>query len=117
MHEMSIAQSLLEMVSEESRHHGLDQVKVIKIQVGVLAAVVAEALEFCFQIVSRETIASGATLDIETVPAVARCPRCKIFFEVEDQIFLCPECDEPTMDLVSGRELTLLSIEGVRSEK
>lgn len=117
MHEMSIAQSLLEIVYQESRQHGLEQVKGIKIQVGTLAAVVPEALSFCFEIVSRDSIASGAVLEIETVPAVARCPECQILFEVEDHIFLCPQCDRPTMDLISGRELTLLSIEGETGEK
>jgi hydrogenase nickel incorporation protein HypA/HybF len=109
---MSIAQTLLELVSEESQHHGLKQVKVIKLQVGTLAAVVPEALNFCFELLSRDTIASGGTLDIETVPAVARCPECQMLFEVENLVFLCPQCGGPTMDLVSGRELTLVSIEG-----
>lgn len=112
MHEMSIAQSLLEIVLEEGRKHHLVQVKVIRLQVGALAAVVPESLTFCFGMLSQETVAAGAALEIETLPVVARCAACKTLFEVENQMFLCPECGEPTIDLVSGRELSVMSIEG-----
>lgn len=116
MHEMSIAQSLLEIVLEESRRHSLKQVKSIKLQVGAMAAVVPESLTFCFELLSQDTIASGAGLDIETIPVVARCSDCDILYEVENQIFLCPQCGGPTLELVSGRELALVSIEGETGE-
>jgi len=116
VHEMSIAQSLLEIVLEESRRHCLEQVKTIRLQVGAMAAVVPESLTFCFDLLSRDTIASGAALEVETIPVVARCSECDILFEVEDHIFLCPKCGGPTLDLVSGRELSLTSIEGETGE-
>ena len=112
MHEMSIAQSLLEIVLEEGRRHGLRQVTTIRLQVGALAAVVPDSLQFCFEILSQDTIARGSALEIETVPVVVRCSGCKELFEVENHIFLCPECGQPAMDLISGRELSLTSLEG-----
>lgn len=112
MHELSIAQSLLEIVMEEGRKHSLEQVKVIRLQVGELAAVVPDSLTFCFEMVSRDTLAEGARLEIETVPVVARCSRCDILFEVENHLFSCPQCGEPTLELVSGRDLAVMSIEG-----
>lgn len=112
MHEMSIAQSLLDIVQDEGRRHRLKKVSTIKLQVGAMAAVVSESLMFCFELLSQETIASGASLEIETVPVVARCSGCGELFEVEDHVFLCPQCGQPTLDLVSGRELSVSSIEG-----
>lgn len=112
VHEMSIAQSLLDIVLEEGRKHRLQEVKTIKLQVGALAAVVPDSLRFCFDLLSQQTIASGASLEIETVPIVARCSDCKELFEVENNVFLCPQCGQPTLDLISGRELSLMSIEG-----
>lgn len=97
---------------EEGSRHGVQRVKSIKLQVGAMAAVVPESLSFCFDLLSRDSIASGAVLEIETVPVVARCSTCNILFQVEDQVFLCPECSEPTLELVSGRELSVVSIEG-----
>ena len=112
MHELSIAQSLLEIVAEEAGRNGLVKIHGIKIQVGEFAAVVPDSLTFCFEMLSRDTVAAGAALQIETVPIVARCSACGVLFEVENQTFLCPECGEPALEIVSGRELSVLSIEG-----
>lgn len=112
MHEMSIAQSILEIVLEEGRRHGLEQVKTIRLQVGEMAAVVPESLTFCFNLISENSIASGAVLEIESIPVVAKCSDCSTLFEVENLTFICPECGAPALELVSGRELSLLNIEG-----
>ena len=112
MHELSIAQSLLDIVLEQSEIHGVEQVKVIKLQIGELAAVVPESLSFCFELLSKDTLADGAALEIETLPVVARCSNCEILFQVEHHKFICPDCGEPTLEMVSGRELSVASIEG-----
>jgi hydrogenase nickel incorporation protein HypA/HybF len=112
VHELAIAQNILDVVLEEGRRHRLAQVTRIRVQVGALAAVVPDALTFCFGMVSQNTLATGAALDIETVPAVVRCGQCDEAFTVDDHKFVCPQCQEPAIDLVSGRELLVASIEG-----
>ncbi len=112
MHEMAIAQSVLDIAKQEGYRHGLRRISMIRLQVGALAAVVPDSLKFCFEMLSRDTIAAGAVLQIESVPVVARCSACRELFEVENHVFLCPQCDEPALELVSGRELSLTSIEG-----
>jgi hydrogenase nickel incorporation protein HypA/HybF len=109
---MSIAQSLLDIVLEEGRRHQLNQVKTIRLQVGEMAAVVPESLTFCFRLISEGTIAAGAILEIESMPVISRCSDCGTLFEVEDMKFICPQCEAPALELVSGRELSLLNIEG-----
>lgn len=109
---MSIAQSLLDIVLEEGRRHQLRQVKTIRLQVGAMAAVVPESLTFCFNLISESTIAAGAEIEIESLPVVARCSDCGTLFEVENLMFVCPQCEAPALDLISGRELTVLNIEG-----
>ncbi len=116
MHELSIAQSLLEIVLEESRKHGMTKVRVIRLQVGELAAVVPDSLLFCFEMISENTAACGAIIEIETVPVVARCSQCQLLFQVENHVFVCPECQVPVMELVSGRDLSVMSVEGEREE-
>jgi hydrogenase nickel incorporation protein HypA/HybF len=112
VHELAIAQNVLEVVLQEASRHGLARVNSIRIQVGALAAVVPDALSFCFEMISQHSVAAGARLDIETIPVVVRCHRCNENFTIEDHIFVCPECREPAIDLVSGRELLVASIEG-----
>jgi hydrogenase nickel incorporation protein HypA/HybF len=116
VHELAIAQNVLDVVLEESRRHRLVQVTSIRIQVGTLAAVVPDALSFCFEMISQHTLAAGARLDIETIPAVARCSECRETFTIEDHVFACPRCREPAIDLVSGRELLVASLEGETGE-
>ncbi len=77
-----------------------------------MAAVVPESLTFCFNLISENTIAAGAEIEIESLPVIARCSDCGTLFEVENLMFICPRCQAPALELVSGRELTLLNIEG-----
>jgi hydrogenase nickel incorporation protein HypA/HybF len=117
LHELSIAESLLDIIVEEARTHKLERIKKIKLLVGEFAAVVPESLTFCFELVSRDTIAEGAVLEIESVAIVARCDKCDLTFTVQDKVFLCPRCDDPVFELVSGRELSVSSIEGETGEE
>ena len=117
MHELSIAESLLQIIVDEVGQHGLISINKVKLQIGRFTAVVPESLTFCFELVSRDTVASGAQIEIETVGIVARCEKCDISFEVENRVFLCPKCGEPALELLSGRELSVLSIEGETGEE
>ncbi len=116
MHELAIAESLLRIIVDESTKHGLERINKVKLQIGGFTAVVPESLTFCFELVSRDTVASGALIEIESVGIVARCEKCDFSFEVENQVFLCPRCGEPAMELLSGRELSVVSIEGETGE-
>ncbi len=117
MHELSIAQSLLDIIVDESRRHGLERVNKVRLQVGEFAAVIPESLTFCFELVSQDTVASGAVIEIESVGVTARCDKCNSSFEVRDRVFLCPRCGEMASQLLSGRELTIMSIEGETGEE
>jgi len=87
-------------------------VKIIRLQIGAMANVIPEALTFSFELVSQNTIASGAVLEIETLPVVAQCSECGERFQVVDQVFQCARCGKPDVKLVSGRELSLVNLEG-----
>lgn len=112
MHELSIAQSLFDIILEESERNNLKQVQRVKLQIGVMASVVPDSLRFCFELVTKGTLAEGAVLEIETSPVVAQCSNCKVKFNVENHMFLCPECGDPAVSIVSGRDLALMSMEG-----
>ena len=116
MHELSIAQSLLDIIVDESRNHRLGRVNLVRLRIGDLAAVVPESLRFCFDLVSRDTVASGAVIEIESVAVGARCEKCDFTFEVKDRVFECPKCGEPVFEMIGGRELYVMSIEGETGE-
>ena len=111
MHEMSLAQSILDIIFEEAKAHNLSRISGVNLVVGEISAVVPESLRFCFSILTEETIAAGAEMKLETVPTRAQCTECMSQFEVEDNRFVCPECQGPGM-ILKGQELYIASIEG-----
>jgi hydrogenase nickel incorporation protein HypA/HybF len=112
MHELSIAQSLLEIIEEEGKRHGLSRVVRIAVKIGTLSAIVPDALTFSFEAIRAGTIAEGANLDIEVVPAKGYCEECGADFRVESALFLCPRCGAVASEIISGKELEISQIEG-----
>ncbi len=111
MHEVSIAQGLLKILEEQCKEHKVSRVTRVHLRIGTLSAIVPDALTFAFEMVSQDTMAKGAELDIEIVPAKGRCDKCDIEFEVDETMFLCPQCDGVAAELVCGKELDVTEIE------
>ena len=70
-----------------------------------------DALEFAFGIVSRETVCEGARLEQEEVPARLCCATCTHDWEISMPVFRCPACGGSDVDVLSGEELEVESIE------
>jgi len=111
MHELSIAQSIVEIVQANLPVADAMSVKSVKIRIGQLSGVVPDSLEFCFTAITQETPLQGAALDIERVPFVLKCRSCGISFESEAGIVLCPTCGGSDTEVLSGTELQVVEIE------
>lgn len=111
MHEMSIAESLVELIEDEARRRGFSQVKRIGVKLGALGHVEPAALLFCFDAVARGTLADGALLDLETVPGAGWCPQCRRLVTVSQRYDLCPICGRSHVTMTAGDELRLTELE------
>ena len=111
MHEMSIARSILDIVQEEVARNEVKQLVAINIAVGKLSAVVPQQLAFCFSMISVDTNLARATLNIREVPLGYMCGSCREEFASEEMSFICPACGEKNPHLITGKELTIESIE------
>ena len=111
MHEVSIAQGLLKILQEECEKNGVSRVTRVQLRIGTLTACVPDSLTFAFETVSQGTVAMGAELDIEVVPAKGRCAKCDIDFDVDEVMFLCPQCGGVAVEIISGKELQVAAIE------
>jgi hydrogenase nickel incorporation protein HypA/HybF len=112
MHELSIVESVVESVTETAAGYPGARVIAVKLRVGVLAAVVKESLEFCWELATEGTPLAGAALVVNVVPVGLHCTACGRDAEVEGALsFRCPHCGEPAADLRQGRELEIESIE------
>jgi len=109
VHELSIAQALIERVTEEAASHGASRVKQIWLQVGALSGVEAELLATAFEIARERTFCDGAALELQRVPVRWSCPDCDQ--EIADGVELrCTRCGRPAQ-LLSGGELILERVE------
>lgn len=117
MHELSIANSIIEIATQHAIEAGAEQVKAITLRIGALSCVHRSALEFSFELVTKDTLLEGAKLVIIEIPVVLFCPACEKVVEIEGiQRFRCPLCDTPSADIRQGNELDIDSIEIVERQ-
>lgn len=96
---------------ETAKSSGGNRVLGLRLRVGVMSGAVPEAMRFAFDVVCRDTIAAGARLDIETVPATCWCATCQMEFPYADFLSECPRCHNLSGELRRGRELEIAALE------
>lgn len=115
MHELSIAESLLKIIGEEMEKHGVTRLTRVKIVCGQMSAIVPEALEMAFEVLTAGTPQEGAVIELEERPIRVRCRECgQEFSPSKEEMYLmpCPHCDtELGHTLLSGKELYIEHIE------
>ena len=111
MHEMSIAQSLFEILQDEMVKHHAQSLKSVTLHIGQLSAIVPDSLSFCFEVITSGTNMEGAKLQTEIIPLKARCLDCKSVFEIENYAFHCCHCGSVNLDMESGRDLSIIDME------
>lgn len=104
-------ESALNLAVDRAQRAGASRVYVIRLRIGALSGVVSEALQFAFDVLTPGTLAEGARLAIEDVPARFWCATCSREFQCEDMFAECPDCHRPSGDLRAGREMELASLE------
>jgi len=112
MHEMGIAMQIVDITKAsipEDMKGG--KVQRVNLQVGKLSAIVPDSLRFCFDLVVKDTPLEGAELAIEEIPVVARCKDCRTQWTVTEPVFTCKACRSGAIDILSGLELDIKSIE------
>jgi len=112
MHELSIAASIVESVTESAAAYPGARVIEVRLRVGALASVVEDSLKFCWELATEGSPLAGAALVIHMLPVIVHCDACGADTEIEGvQSFRCPKCGELAADLRQGRELEIESIE------
>ncbi|MBW2433683.1 MAG: hydrogenase maturation nickel metallochaperone HypA [Deltaproteobacteria bacterium] len=118
MHEMGIALQIVEIATASlPADLGEARVTAVNLKIGKLAAVVPESLRFCFDVAIKDTALAGAKLVIEELPVVAKCNDCNVQWTIEEPVFVCQTCQSGSLEILSGRELDIESIEVVEEEK
>ena len=110
MHEMSIAMNILTIACDEAQKTGAHSISRIDLDIGMLAGIMTDSLQFCYNSACKGTLAEGSTLTINEIPAKATCQTCEHTFEIHAFMAMCPHCQGHKIDIVQGREMQLKSV-------
>ena len=111
MHELTVAQSLVDMAVAEAGRHGATRITRIACRIGRLRAVDDSLLHEAFAIAREGGVAANAELEIGSVGMALKCPACGRETQLDGWQFDCPECGSSDVTLSGGDELELSSID------
>ena len=111
MHEMSLAEGVLQLVEDTARREQANKVKLVVLEIGRLSSVEPEALKFCFEAVTHGSIAHGAALEIIAVPGVGWCMPCAASVTMDELYGACPQCGSHQVQPTGGTEMRVKEIE------
>ena len=111
MHEMSLCESMIEIIEAEAAKNGFSRVNTVFLDIGTLGHVEPEAMLFCFDAVSRGTIAEGARLEIARPPGAAWCMDCSKTVEIGERYDPCPTCGGHRLQVTGGEELRITELD------
>ncbi len=107
MHELSIAQSTIDLALEAAAGR---RIRRVTLEIGELAGVLPDALAFCFDMAAEGTPAQGASLEIVKIAGVAQCDVCEEKFPAATNFEICA-CGSVRLTYLQGHELNIKSIE------
>lgn len=113
MHELSICHGIMgvAMAALDGLPRPLPRVSRVTVRIGRLTAVAPGSLRYHFDLLAPGTFLEGAVLDIEEIPIRGRCGDCTARFEIDTLSFTCPACRSGLVELLSGRELQVVSLD------
>ena len=111
MHEMALAESVLQIIEDAAQKQGFRRVKTVWLEVGQLSAVEPDALRFCFDVVTRGSIADSARLDILDTPGVGWCMRCSQAVPMAALYSACPRCGSYQLQPSQGTEMRVKELD------
>ena len=111
MHEMSLTEGVVEILCEEAQKRGFSRVRTLWLEIGALSAVDPAAMEFCFDVVARGTLAEGARLEVVRTPGQGWCLDCEKTVPLEERFGCCPECGGGHVQMTGGDEMRVRELE------
>ena len=110
MHEMSLAEGVRTIIEDTAAANGFRSVRAVVLEIGELAAVEADALRFCLDVVLADTVAAGAAIEVETVPGAGWCMDCAQAVPMRELHDACPHCGGHQLQATGGTELRVVEL-------
>jgi len=111
MHELSVTESILEIALRHAKQSSAQRITHLYLVVGQLASIVDDSVQFYWDIISKGTIAEGASLHFRRLPAKLRCLQCNHEFSLDGDGLACPACAGERIKVISGDEFYMEAID------
>jgi hydrogenase nickel incorporation protein HypA/HybF len=111
MHEIGIANSVLDAVRAERRRFPAGHIYKVGVRIGELAGVDPDAMSFCFEALVRGTELEPLALEIEYCARRYQCRSCGRSYAAPKEDLACPECGMWDSQFLGGDELELAYLE------
>ena len=111
MHEMSLAESVLQLMEDAARRDNFTKVTAVWLEIGQLCGVEPQAMLFCFDAVTRGSIAHGARLEIIAVPGTGQCTDCARLVPMTEVFDECPHCGGYPLQVTGGTQMRVKELE------
>ena len=111
MHEMSICESIIQIIEDEARKQAFSQVKQVWLEIGLFSGIEVDALRFSFDVVSRASVAENETLNIDEIPGRGYCMDCGKAITVQQRFDPCPDCGGYQVQVTGGDEMRIKELE------
>ena len=112
MHEYSVTKELVDLCNREAEQNDIKQIYRVRITIGRFTGFSSDAIRFYFEYLCPGTRCEDAELIFREMPIQIRCGGCQISSTIEQPIMACPVCGGTDIEIISGRELAVESIEG-----
>lgn len=112
MHEYSVTRSLVELCVREADKNGFNRIHRIHLVLGRFTGFSADSISFYFDYLKQGTSCQEAEVAFREVPIRVRCNACTRESTIAEPVLVCPECGAIDIDLLTGREFFVESIEG-----
>lgn len=110
MHELSIAQSIIDIANEYLDDPEVNQIHEIEIEIGMLSGAEKDALEFAMEATIKGTKLGNTTIIYQQVIGKAACLSCSHHFDLENLLSICPKCGGMHHKILDGKQLRIKSL-------
>ncbi len=111
MHELSIALGIVKIAEEETAKANAKKVDLIELEIGTLAGIEFDSLDFVWPAAVKDTVLEHAKKNTVIVKAKGKCLDCDTIFELKNVFDACPVCNSFLKGILQGKELRVKSLE------
>ena len=111
MHELAVTETILSIALRHAKQAGATRVLGLNLVIGQLSSIVDDSVQFYWDFIAKDTIAEGATLNFNRIPALLACRDCGCEYAPDGRDLTCPDCGGVNIQILHGEEFSLDSID------